>query len=349
MGLYRSARPLVFLVPPEAAHRTFGLLLRLPLLWAELAGARDLPTIPTELAGLRLANPVGLAAGFDKDARGVGGLSAMGFGYLVVGTVTRAPRAGNPKPRLVRLAGRRSLVNAMGLPNQGALAVAARLRAIRRRTPLLVSIADEAADDVLANHRALEPWVDGFELNASCPNVRWGRDADDESHLRDLVTGLVSQRARPDAPLFVKLPPFVTASERDAVLALAAVAQEAGADGLTCSNTRPVPEPRISVGRGGLSGAALAERTPGIVADVRRATGGAMPVNACGGISGPAVARACLEAGATTVQLYTGLVYEGPRVVRSIVRGLSAGPPTGGVRHLVQSVGERPRRPSADR
>jgi len=349
MGLYRSARPLVFLVPPEAAHRTFGLLLRLPLPWAQLAGAGDLPTIPTELAGLRLANPVGLAAGFDKDARGVRGLSAMGFGYLVVGTVTRAPRAGNPKPRIVRLARRRSLVNAMGLPNQGARTVAERLRAIRRRTPLLASIADEAADDVLANYRALEPWVDGFELNASCPNVRWGRDADDESHLRDLVTRLVSQRARPGAPLFVKLPPFVTASERDAVLALAAVAQDAGADGLTCSNTRPVPEPRISVGRGGLSGAALAEHTPGIVAAVRRATCETMPINACGGISGPAVARACLEAGATTVQLYTGLVYEGPRVVRSIVRGLAVSPETGEARPPARQVVERARGAAAER
>jgi dihydroorotate dehydrogenase len=349
MGLYRSARPLVFLVPPEAAHRTLGLLLRLPLPWAGLAGARDLPTIPTVLAGLRLANPVGLAAGFDKDARGVRGLSAMGFGYLVVGTVTRAPRAGNPKPRIVRLAGRRSLVNAMGLPNQGARTVAERLRALRRRTPLLASIADEAADDVLANHRALEPWVDGFELNASCPNVRWGRDADDESHLRELVTGLVSQRARPDAPLFVKLPPFVTANERDAVLALAAVAQESGADGLTCSNTRPVSEPRISVGRGGLSGVALADRTPGIVADVRRTTGGAMPINACGGISGPAVARACLEAGATTVQLYTGLVYEGPRVVRSIVRGLAVRQPTEAAKPFAGSVSDWPQRASGER
>jgi dihydroorotate dehydrogenase len=338
MSLYRSARPLLFLVPPEAAHRIFGLLLRLPLPWAQLAGASDLPSIPTELAGLRLANPVGLAAGFDKDARGVRGLSAVGFGYLVVGTVTRAPRAGNPKPRVVRLPDQRSLVNAMGLPNHGAQAVADRLRALRRRTPILASIADEAADDVVANHRALEPWVDGFELNASCPNVRWGRDADDESHLRALVTTLVARRARPEAPLFVKLPPFVTASEREAVLALAAVAQEAGADGLTCSNTRPVPEPRISVGRGGLSGSALAEHTPAIVSDVRRATGGAMPVNACGGISGPAVARACLEAGATTVQLYTGLVYEGPRVVRAIIRGLA-----------VPSVEARPVRDRAGR
>ena len=349
MSLYRSARPLLFLVPPEAAHRIFGLLLRLPLPWAELAGARDLPSIPTELAGLRLANPVGLAAGFDKDARGVRGLSAMGFGYLVVGTVTRAPRTGNPKPRVVRLPDRRSLVNAMGLPNHGAQAAADRLRALRLRTPILASIADEAADDVVANHRALEPWVDGFEVNASCPNVRWGRDADDESHLRELVTTLVSRRARPEAPVFVKLPPFVTASERDAVLALAAVAQEAGADGLTCSNTRPVPEPRISVGRGGLSGSALAERTPGIVSDVRRVTGGAMPINACGGVSGPAVARACLEAGATTVQLYTGLVYEGPGVVRGIVRGLALLPPAGGATQPAQPSGERAGRASAER
>ena len=119
-------------------------------------------------------------------------------------------------------------------------------------------------------------------------------------------------RARSEKPLFVKLPPFTTDVERDVVLALAPIAQEAGASGLTCSNTRPVHEPRLSVGGGGLSGRALWERTPSIVADVRAATGGVLPINACGGIATVDDVLTCLEAGAATVQVYSALIFEGP-------------------------------------
>jgi dihydroorotate dehydrogenase len=123
-------------------------------------------------------------------------------------------------------------------------------------------------------------------------------------------------------PLFVKLPPFRTPVERGVVLALAAIAGEEGADGLTCSNTRPVADARLSARSGGLSGRDLFEDTPRIVAEVREATGGALPVNACGGVSTPADARACLEAGAATVQIYTSLVYEGPALVGRLVAGI---------------------------
>jgi dihydroorotate dehydrogenase len=157
-------------------------------------------------------------------------------------------------------------------------------------------------------------------LNASCPNVSWGRDRDNEAHLRTLVAAM---RTRSAKPLFVKLPPFTTGVERDVVLALASIAQESGASGLTCSNTRPVHEARLSVGGGGLSGRALWERTPSIVADVRTATGGALPINACGGVSTAEEVVSCLEAGAATVQVYSALIYEGPGIVGALTKGLA--------------------------
>jgi dihydroorotate dehydrogenase len=209
----------------------------------------------------------------------------------------------------------------MGLPNPGAEAVAERLRSVPRSAPRLVSVADEAVEDVVATHAMLEPLVDGVELNASCPNVSWGRDRDNEAHLASLLRGL---NARRRTPLFVKLPPFGTDVEREVVLAMASIAVDGGADGLTCSNSRPVSETRLGTGLGGLSGAVLVADTPRIVREVWRATGGSVPINACGGISSAEHAVACLEAGAATVQLYTALLYEGPRIVRTITEGLIA-------------------------
>ena len=319
MGLYRwLGRPLRFALPPETAHRLAGAALRLPLPWHAIGGAAEDPRLRTELAGIRLRNPVGLAAGFDKSCRELHSLGRLGFGYIVGGSVTRKPRRGNPRPRIVRLRDRRSMVNSMGLPNDGASAMARRLRRIRKTSAVLISLADEEVDDVVANHELLAPLVDGFELNVSSPNSPWRRDRDNEGHLRKMLAELTARRRR---PLFVKLPPFRSDEERDAVLALAGIAAEGGADGLTCSNTRPVAEPRLAAGGGGLSGRDLFADTPRIVDEVRRATG--LPINACGGIFNAEDARVCLEAGATTVQVYTGFICEGPKIVKRITAGLA--------------------------
>ncbi len=320
MGLFRALRPLLFSLPPEAGHRLALGALSLPLPWERVGGAVDDPRLRVRVAGLELRNPLGLAAGFDKGCRHLDALGRLGFGYVVGGSLTRLPRRGNPRPRVVRH--RDSLVNAMGLPNPGAAAAAERLLSQRPTVCRWVSLADEDLAEVLAAHRMVEPLVDAVELNASCPNVPWGRDRDAEAHLRLLLRELTRRRTR---PVFVKLPPFRTAAEREAVLALAGVAQEEGADGLTCSNTRPVAEPRLAAGAGGLSGRALSADTPRIVEEVRRATGGTLPIHACGGIFTPEDALACLDAGASTLQLYTGLVFEGPRVVERILRGVLGG------------------------
>jgi dihydroorotate dehydrogenase len=313
-------RRLFFAMEPEAAHRVAQSLLGWPLPWRYIGAVPRDPVLRTELAGIPLANPVGLAAGFDKTCERLGALGALGFGYVVGGTITRLPRVGNPRPRLVRDPAHGALVNAMGLPNPGAEAAAVTLGRARRTSPRLVSIADESLAEVCESFDLLSPHVDGVELNASCPNVAWGRDRDTETHVRDLVTAL---RTRSAAPLLVKLPPFATETEREVVLALASIACESGADGLTCGNTRPVADTRLAVGRGGLSGRPLWERTAASVADVRGRVGDAVAINACGGIATAADLRECMAAGATTVQIYTSLVYGGPRTIRGLVGGAS--------------------------
>ena len=321
MGWYSAVgRPLFFALPPEAAHRVACAALVLPLPWARIGHATQDPASATTLAGIPLRNPIGLAAGFDKTCSHLDGLGALGFGYVVGGTITREPRRGNPKPRIVRYPSRGSMANAMGLPNPGAERAASNMRRARAVAPRLISLADEALDDALQAFELLEPVADGIELNASCPNVSWGRDRDNEAHLHELVTAI---RERTPKPVFVKLPPYTTPVERAVVLALVGVAQESGASGLTCSNTKPVRDARLSVGVGGLSGRALFERTPVIVSEVQAATGGALPINACGGVSSGADVMACLEAGATTVQIYTTLIYQGPTIVGSLTRELS--------------------------
>jgi dihydroorotate dehydrogenase len=251
----------------------------------------------------------------------LGGLGRLGFGYVVGGTITSEPRTGNQLPRIARNPSRGAMVNSMGLPNPGPAAAADVLRGSPRTAPRLVSLADEDLPKVLGSFGLLEPLADGIELNASCPNVSWGRDRDTEEHLRELTAALVQRTPK---PVVVKLPPFTPGrkQERDAIVALAGVAAGAGAAALTCSNTRPVVDVRQSTGRGGLSGRPLFDGTLEAVAAARGATG--LPVNACGGIFSASDALAALEAGATTVQIYTALIYEGPRVLRELTAGLAA-------------------------
>jgi dihydroorotate dehydrogenase len=308
-----------FAMDPETAHHVAQRLLGLPLPWSRIGGAVDDPDLRTDLAGVTLRNPIGLAAGFDKTCAHLDALGSLGFGYVVGGTVTRRPRSGNPRPRIARDRVRRSMTNAMGLPNPGAEAVARSLARADRTSPRFASLADEAVDDAVASFKLVEPLVDGIELNASCPNVSWGRDRDNEAHLRALVTAF---RVRTNKPVLVKLPPFINPVQREVVLALARIATEAGADGLTASNARPVQDARLSVGAGGLSGRALWAFTPTIVADLREAVGGMTSIQACGGVFTVEDVKTCLEAGATTVQVYTALIYEGPGLPGALTRGL---------------------------
>jgi dihydroorotate dehydrogenase len=322
MSLYRRLlRPPLFRLPAERAHHLALAALRMPLPWGLIGGALRDPRLEVELAGLRLRNPVGLAAGFDKDCRVLRALDRLGFGYLVGGTVTAAPRPGNPRPRVSRYPDRKSAVNAMGFPNRGAAAAARRLASTRTLAPVVVSVSGSAAADVLAAFELVEPQAAGIEFNVSCPNVRWGRDHDTEEMLK---AALPRMRELTRKPLFVKVPPYREEKGRQAVLTMALIAQEAGVDAITATNTLPIDAPEMAIGTGGLSGRALFPGTVRIVRDLYTATGGRLAINACGGVFSAGDALACIEAGARTVQVYTGLIYRGPGLVGEITRGLVA-------------------------
>src|SRR6185295_18267124 len=239
MGWYEAVgRRVFFSMDPERSHLLALRLLGLPLPWPRIGGAVDDPALTTTLAGIPLRNPVGLAAGFDKSCARLDALGSLGFGYVVGGTVTRAPRSGNPHPRIVRDPVRRAIVNAMGMPNPGAEAVARNLTRTPRTAPRFVSI-------------AVEPVVDGIELNASSPNAGWEHAS---SHTGELVRAV---RARTSKPLFVKIPPPATDERASGTMSMAIAAREAGASGVVCTNTVPVVDARTSTGRGGLSGGPL--------------------------------------------------------------------------------------------
>jgi dihydroorotate dehydrogenase len=318
MGWYEAVgRPLFFSLEPERAHRLAIRLLGLPLPWRRIGAAADDPILRTSASGVPLANPIGLAAGFDKACVRLDALGALGFGYVVGGTVTRAPRAGSARPRIVRDPARGALVNSMGLPNPGADAVARTLASGRRTAPRWVSLADEGVDDVIAAFELVAPHADAIELNASSPNAGWDHGA---AHVGTLVRELTS---RSSIPVIVKVPPPDADERRPGVHAMVLAAQEAGAAGITCANTIPVVDRRLSTGRGGLSGRPLAKRTPANVRDLVSVTGGTLEIHASGGVFDADDALACLEAGATTVQVYTGMIFRGPGIVGDITRGLA--------------------------
>ncbi len=271
-------RPAFFALPPEASHRVATSLLSLPLPWERIGGAVRDPSLEVSLCGIPLSNPIGMAAGFDKTCGHLDALGRLGFGFVVGGTITRAPRAGNAKPRIVRAPRRRAIVNSMGLPNPGADAAARNLTRGRRTAPRFASVADEELPLAIETVELLAPHVDGIELNASSPNAPWRHDP---AHMTRLLEAF---RERTDAPVLLKLPPFSSDRDRVAVLDLARAAVDAGARGLVCSNTTAVEEPRLAAGRGGLSGGPLTELTPRVVADVATATGGSVPIVGCGGI-----------------------------------------------------------------
>ncbi len=294
-------------------------------LWRSLAPADAEVGLPTTIAGISLRNPVGLAAGLDKRCAYLASLGDWGFGYVVGGTVTARGRAGNAKPRVLRLVESESAINALGFPGDGLGKALARLERMRRSAArVFVSIAaldEQETSDCLTR---LMPLVDGVELNISSPNTEGLRRFHEPGALRSLLGLLNEGRTK---PLIVKLPPYTTDEEREGILGLARVCREAGAEGVTAANTIPVEDSRLAIGRGGLSGRVILENMLRMIPEVRAEVGEEMVLNACGGIGSARDARAALEAGADTVQLYTALVYQGPGLIEEICKGLRDQPP----------------------
>ena len=319
---------MLFRLPPETAQRAADTALRAWPLWQAASKLeRALPPSPVNIAGFEALNPVGLAAGYDKDCALTPALSALGFGYLTVGTVTRDARPGNPGRRLLRDTARGALVNALGFPGKGLDASARRLERDRGRagkTPIVVSVSGTTVEDIAACHARLEPLADAVEINISSPNTAGLRAFHDKVALCELLSEIAPRRAK---PLFVKMPPFPPSdadSERHALgLSLAEICVSRGADALTVSNTQPVADARLGVGAGGLSGKPIFAQTLRMVAETREIIQNAAAINACGGIFTSEDADRALDAGADTVQLLTAFIYRGPRVARDIARGIA--------------------------
>ncbi len=302
------------------------------------------PLMRVKALGLEFPGPFGLAAGFDKNAVGVDGLAALGFAFVEVGTVTAQPQPGNPTPRLFRLPDDRALINRMGFNNDGAEAVAERLRRrrkkLRRRaTSVIVGInlgktkvvpEDEAIDDYTTSARLLAPLADYLVVNVSSPNTPGLRDLQAVSILRPLllaVRAAADEAAGRHVPLLVKIAPDLADQDIDAVADLAV---EIGLDGIVATNTTiqrdglaTSAEQVSALGAGGLSGPVLRERALDVLKRLRARVGDEMTIIGVGGIASPEDAVERLNAGATLLQGYTGFIYQGPfwaRRVHSVIR-----------------------------
>ena len=311
---------MLFAMPAESAHSVVETALTPRPLWRMAAPliSRDSPRLRTEICGIRLSCPVGLAAGFDKSFSVSGSLSCLGFGYLLAGTVTLGPRAGNPRPRLVRDRDTESLVNSMGFPNPGCDVAVRRLRRYQGRAPLIASVSGSTIDEIVACHRQVEPHAAAVEINISSPNSAGLRVFHDPGGLSELLTAVTADRGR---PIFVKMPPYGDSEDdRRAAMNLVRACADAGVDGLTVANSRPVRDERLAGDRGGLSGAPLLGGTLRMVRETRAEVGDVMAISACGGIASGSHALSALRAGANTIQIYTALVYRGPAAVDGIKR-----------------------------
>lgn len=336
-------RPMLFKLGSEEAHEcgvtAMAALGKLTPVCRALEAWHRLPRAefrPIEAFGLRFPNAVGLAAGFDKNARAWPAAAAMGFGHVEIGTVTALAQPGNPQPRMFRYPAEEAVINRMGFNNEGAERVAQRLARQpgpgRRRIPLGVNLGkskaaslDRAVEDYLLSFGKLAEFADYLVLNVSSPNTPDLRKLQDESRLRELLQA-VSQAnaARGDErrPLLLKIAPDLTYGQIDAVLNVIA---EFGLDGIIATNTT-LARPGFFAGveeAGGLSGRPVRRRSTQIVNYIARATAGRLPIIAVGGITDGESAGEKLDAGATLVQVYTGMIYRGPWFAAELARGLA--------------------------
>jgi dihydroorotate dehydrogenase len=342
-------RPLLFALTrkdPELAHGLAVDLLRragdygaFRALTSRALAVRD-PRLERELFGIRFPNPVGLAGGFDKDAVAVPALAALGFGFLEVGTVTLRPQPGNPRPRLFRLPESRAVINRMGFNNGGAEAMAAHLqRHWPAAVPLGVSLGknkatpeERAAEDYCKALRLAHPHLDYFAVNISSPNTPGLRSLQGRKALEALLKALQATAAElagegEPKPLLVKIAPDLT---KDQILEVLAVCQDREVAGIIATNTTlsrdgvKGADLRLADEPGGLSGRPLTARAREVVSFIHRETGGRLPIVGVGGIMSADDALRMFDAGASLIQVYTGLIYQGIGLVKDINRALLA-------------------------
>jgi dihydroorotate dehydrogenase len=333
--------PVLFLFDAERIHYFVTDLLhfafKLPLVPRLLRSMYTFehPDLVTEVAGLRFRNPVGLAAGFDKNAEMVDQLEALGFGFIEIGTVTPRPQPGNDKPRLFRLKKDKALINRMGFNNKGAAVAAAKLA--NRKSGILVggnigknkdTPNDQALNDYVLCFRELFDVVDYFVVNVSSPNTPGLRDLQEKEPLTALLKELQKKNKEKfnPKPIFLKIAPDLTTSQLDDIIE---IVKETGIAGVIATNTtigrenlRTDQAEIAKIGAGGLSGAPLAHRSTEVIRYLCDKSNHAFPVIGVGGISSPGDALEKKNAGAALLQLYTGFIYEGPGLAKSICKAL---------------------------
>lgn len=342
--LFRLIRPAVFALDPETGHRlALRALAALPARRAAAASG----ALAVEVAGLAFPNPVGVAAGFDKDAEVPDALLGLGFGFTEVGSITPLPQAGNPKPRLFRLVEDEAVINRMGFNNGGGAAALARLQ-VRAGKPGIVGVnigANKDSADRIADYavmaRMMARHASYLCVNISSPNTPGLRALQDESQLTGLIDAVIAARDETGAapPIFLKVAPDLEPADIDAIARIA-IEKQLGA--LVVSNTtisRPALRSHHAGETGGLSGAPLRALATQRLRDFRKATGGAIPLVGVGGIATAEHAWERIRAGASLVQLYSAMVYEGPGLGARIARGLEGLMRRDGFASIAEAVG----------
>ena len=329
---------------PEVAHGLSIRALRAGLV--PLPGVVTGPRLATRLAGLELPNPVGLAAGYDKNAEAVAPLMRAGFGFVEVGAATPLPQPGNPKPRLFRLTEDRAVINRFGFNNEGAAVIAARLAQRPKGVPVGLNLgANKTATDRAADFatvlRVAGPHVDFATVNVSSPNTERLRDLQGGAALAALLAGVMEVRAglaRP-IPVFLKIAPDLGTDE---IAEIAQVARAAGVDAIIATNTTLTRDGLTSPHSdqaGGLSGAPLFEKSTRVLAQLSQALDRALPIIGVGGVATPEQAYAKIRAGASAVQIYSALVYAGLSLAGDIARGLDELLARDGFAHVADAIG----------
>jgi len=340
--MYSILKPVLFLLSPERAHSLSVWLLDIavkvmPRLLQKWYCVED-KTLQRTVMGIQFPNPIGLAAGFDKDGKHIEGLSMLGFGFVEVGTVTPISQEGNPKPRLFRLPADRALINRMGFNNEGLDALVGRLKAIRERgVPRGIVIGgnigknkvtpnERAHEDYILCFDGLFPWVDYFVVNVSSPNTPNLRELQDKEPLMRLLE-LLQQRNHAQGepkPILLKIAPDLTNEQLDDI---AEIVKTTGLAGIVATNTT-ISRAKLKTGRalvdeigaGGLSGVPVRERSTEVIRYMRHKLGTGSVIIGVGGVDSPESAREKIDAGADLIQVYSGLIYEGPGLVKFICK-----------------------------
>jgi dihydroorotate dehydrogenase (fumarate)/dihydroorotate dehydrogenase len=319
---YAALRPLLFQLSPDRSHALAHAALRFGLPWRMLAAASGLviadARLRTRFAGVELPNPVGLAAGFDKNCELIASLSCLGFGFITVGSIMPQPRPGNPYPRLARYPQTESLADSMGVPSRGRDYCVEHLSRFHPHpVPLFANIGGFSADEIATSFAAVELHVDGVEISLMCPNLKPGEAFDEIALLRDVLARIEGRRK----PAIVRVPnDTVRSSDRLAELVERCV--EAGVEGLKVAGGRTVMEPGLGTGQGTLHGRATFETALANVENTARLARGRIAIKGNGGVSSGADAVALLRAGATCVDLYSAFIYQGWDIARRINREL---------------------------